>query len=60
MLLLLLLSLRLWGWSELLASAFVFAFKVVLRELFLGDDGNGLGRRDLLQHDALNVVRVSL
>ena len=54
--LLLLLSLWLWGWSELLASAFVFAFEVVFRELFLGDDGNGLGRCDLLQHDALNVV----
>ena len=56
MLLLLVLALRLWGWSELLASALVLSFEVVFRELFVGDDGNGLGRCDLLQHDALNVV----
>ena len=54
--LLLLLSLWLWGWSELLASALVLSFEVVFRELFLGNDGTGLSRRDLLQHDALNVV----
>ena len=46
--LLLMLSLGFWGWSELLASALVLSFEVVFRELFLGDDGNGLGRCDLL------------